>query len=766
VWRPLPGKRPPPEKKMDKKSQHQKLKGSGRATSRDPIRDLLGRLKNVRQTGPEQWTALCPAHDDERASLSIKLNSNRILLHCHAGCRPEAIVNALGLELRDLFLDKSEKKRTLKPKEKIWRIRDLDGNLVAEHVRLDGPYGKRLWWRRNGKKGLGGLSTKQLPLYGTELLHDLPDGSVVVVTEGEKAADAVRNVGITAVGTVTGAATIPERKVLEPLARFNVVLWPDNDPQGKDHMERIAEELMALGVKPRWVEWSDAPPKGDAADADPQRIRELVKIAKEWKPPGKLDYIELLDLFRKWLYLPDDLCLRFLLSLVIANRLPGDPLWGMLIGSSGSLKTELLNSITGLPNVQTLDVLTPNTFLSGKQRKDPTASLLKRLPDGSVLVMRDFTTVLALRRDQRAEILAQLRKIYDGHFTKATGEGSESSILSWQGKLGLICGCTPVIEQVRTFAAQLGERFLYFHLPTEFRERSAVKALSNREALQTMRAELQEAVRRFFVGLNMPSHVEIPDQITRFIVDIADFVAYSRSTVPRDPYSREVIELPSPEMPTRLAQQLGALAAGHAVLEGRDYVCKRDLSLVATTALHCIPKGRRALLEHLSTADGPETTAEIATALDLPTTTTRRYLEDLALLKLARRQSQGPGKADLWEITTYARDRWVQLSGNARKAVHKHKKDTFPEMSRSVCNGVREDDGQRLCLSGDFSGTPTKVLSQTEKQAFPDFQEAPPDDPVHWPTCEGCKRKVREVDARGLCPDCAAVEEAMRHGWV
>ena len=40
--------------------------------------------------------------------------------------------------------------------------------------------------------------------------------------------------------------------------------------------------------------------------------------------------------------------------------------------------------------------------------------------------------------------------------------------------------------------------------------------------------------------------------------------------------------------------------------------------------------------------------ADVATALGLPTSTTRRVLEDLAAYRLVTRESQGQGKSDLW----------------------------------------------------------------------------------------------------------------------
>ncbi len=67
------------------------------------ITDFLSRLDGVRETSTG-WQAKCPAHDDKTPSLSIaEGDDGRVLLKCHAGCTSEAIVQALGLDLRDLF---------------------------------------------------------------------------------------------------------------------------------------------------------------------------------------------------------------------------------------------------------------------------------------------------------------------------------------------------------------------------------------------------------------------------------------------------------------------------------------------------------------------------------------------------------------------------------------------------------------------------------------------------------------------------------------
>jgi DNA-binding transcriptional ArsR family regulator len=214
--------------------------------------------------------AHCPAHDDRNPSLSVTERDGRILVHCHAGCPSERVIDAL----RQRGLWPTRESPANAARETRYEIRDRDGTLVATHVRVDTPSGKRMWWERGGRKGLGGIRPTDLPLYG---IHQLGDAHEVIVVEGEKAAAALLALGYPTVGTVCGASATPSEDVLRPLAERTVFLWPDNDEPGRRHMQRIAERLHALGCQDlRWVEWDEAPESGDAADAVARGGRALV----------------------------------------------------------------------------------------------------------------------------------------------------------------------------------------------------------------------------------------------------------------------------------------------------------------------------------------------------------------------------------------------------------------------------------------------------------------------------------------------------------
>lgn len=55
----------------------------------------LARALGGRKFG-DSWMSLCPAHDDRRPSLSIRDSiAGKLLVHCHAGCRQERVIDAL-----------------------------------------------------------------------------------------------------------------------------------------------------------------------------------------------------------------------------------------------------------------------------------------------------------------------------------------------------------------------------------------------------------------------------------------------------------------------------------------------------------------------------------------------------------------------------------------------------------------------------------------------------------------------------------------------
>jgi len=294
-----------------------------------PLKRLAARLEGVRRNG-HGWVARCPAHDDREPSLSLSEGDDgRALLHCHAGCPTEHILAAVGLELRELFpaAEPLRHPRHGAPSQ-VWAIRDKEGRLFAHQVRFDIDHGqgqgKAVLWHRYGRWSLQGTPLAEAPLYGSERIESFDPATPVFLHEGEKAADAGRRGGLQSLGTVTGASGTPGPEALEVLRGFKVILWPDHDTPGREHMARVAKALVgvarevrrldpeALGVPEKGdaVEWLDG---WDGNDGDAEGLRaELLRLAEpvgkkaallavEWRELLARDFPPLQEILSPWL---------------------------------------------------------------------------------------------------------------------------------------------------------------------------------------------------------------------------------------------------------------------------------------------------------------------------------------------------------------------------------------------------------------------------------------------------------------------------------
>jgi hypothetical protein len=105
-------------------------------------------------------------------------------------------------------------------------------------------------------------------------------------------------------------------------------------------------------------------------------------------------------------------------------------------------KTEIIRSLASDPGTFFLSDLTARTLASGQKKGQ--GSLLLKLPSHCVLALKDFGSILSKRAEERAEIIQQLREIFDGSYHKEFGSGVT---IDWQGKWGLIAGTTPIIDR-------------------------------------------------------------------------------------------------------------------------------------------------------------------------------------------------------------------------------------------------------------------------------------------------------------------------------
>lgn len=288
---------------------------------------LLGLLQKVRRSGAG-WTACCPAHDDKTPSLGINLGDDgrTILLVCHAKrCSVEAIVSAIGLEVRDLFEDgprasapKTERPRIFTSFDEAakcidrsigapWkRVRSFvyslaDGTPVLYVIRYEDGKGEKTIRpvSRSGSGWIIGNLPDERPLYG---LPELKGAPVVLVVEGEKCVEAAWDVGLVAT-TSAGGAKAAAKTDWTPLAGKDVVLLPDCDEAGRQYVREVESILLALDPParvrvldlPGLAEHEDladfierARAAGESPDSIRERLRHLIAASPTSMPEARV----------------------------------------------------------------------------------------------------------------------------------------------------------------------------------------------------------------------------------------------------------------------------------------------------------------------------------------------------------------------------------------------------------------------------------------------------------------------------------------------
>lgn len=436
-----------------------------------------------------------------------------------------------------------------------------------------------------------------------------------------------------------------------------------------------------------------------AGTSNPRNVPELAPTAQRQaaqRPTAVVTLDEAHATFRRWLGADYDTdALDAVLAAAAVERLDGDPLWLLLVSGSGNAKTETVQALVGGGATMTSTISSAGALLSATSRKeranDATGGLLRQLGDRGVLVVKDVTSILSMSRDMRGEVLAALREVYDGSWSRSVGTDGGRT-LEWTGRLAVVGAVTTAWDQAHSVIASMGDRFVLVRMDSNTgRVAAGQRAIGNTGDEARMRAELAAAVGGVLAGVRPGEAVRPTAAEIDALLEAANVVTLSRTGVIYD-YRGDVIDAHAPEMPTRFAKQLTQVMRG-AVALGADR--SAALRLAIRCARDSMPPLRLAILDDV--ALHPQSAVkDVRRRLAKPRATVDRELQALHMLGVLTVEEE-EGEHRGLPVTVW---RYSVTDGINPRSLDSN---SVPEMSVPTPNP--QEEGRGVHLPTHISGT-------------------------------------------------------------
>ena len=625
----------------------------------------------------------CPAHDDKTPSLSISEHCEKILLHCHAGCTPEAICSALGLKLSDLFAGNGSPARIVAT----YPYHDATGELLFEVVRYD-P--KDFRQRKPDATTLDGWTwntkgIKKVLFRLPEILAAIASGKSIFICEGEKDALAMVEHGFSATCNPGGAGKWQD-SFSETLRGADAVIVADKDKAGRDHAQLVAGKLHGVAKSVRVLELPDVngKPVKDAFDffaagGDAGQIGELMDATHAWTPASLPEAAETIPNepcrplrikspetpmdFKQWQAVisanfpayarPAEICASVVAQLLLNDV--ANPFALALVDVPASGKTITLNFFAVPELAYTTDNFTPASFVShaSNVRREELAKvdLLPRIRYRT-LIVRDLAPIFGVKEDELLKTMGILTRALDGE-----GLETDSGVHGKRGYTGdwlfmLLAGTTPIPPRVFKVMGTLGSRLFFLALHPNAKSHDELIAQNRGAGRREKERACREATDLFLRTLWTANSGGVEwnkdgdqEDCLRVIARCAELLAALRGAIQMWQSEHDGIvthNVPVIEQPDRINCLLYNLARGHALLCGRTQLATADLAPVLEVTFDSAPTIRskvfRGLLEH----GGTLKTSHVEKLLRCSKPTALKEMEALAVLGVADKTEADP----------------------------------------------------------------------------------------------------------------------------
>jgi hypothetical protein len=418
---------------------------------------------------------------------------------------------------------------------------------------------------------------------------------------------------------------------------------------------------------------------------------------------------EIKDLYKSVFYMQDDTIIDIILSITISAKLPGDPIWLLIIGGSSSGKSELINMLNKVPYVHAVSSMTENTFLSSMRTNNGEEnSLLHKIGPSGMITMKDYTSILSMRSEKRELIVSQMREIFDGKLDKLSGNGNSQH---WEGKINWIGAVTDSIYIKEGESAGMGRRTINYVMPQQDRKETTRRASANTGDIAEKRTMIQDAVARFveYKIATLPRTLPVlTEETDSMLIDLADFVTQARTPVERD-FKENIILVPDFEMPMRVYSMFQKMVQTMIHISDDQEFTQAHKDAIIGLAFDSIPKQIMLPLKLLAQHKAI-TTKGAAQELNYPSETVLKWLQNINVNKICDRRQVQVGKPDMWVM----RDEFKVL---LQEYLHITPNDDLLVDPDSEEEGTGNDINPNWMNQGNW-GTDDKVEASERKELF------------------------------------------------
>lgn len=230
---------------------------------------ILSKL-DIKSSRGNSHSAICPAHDDHSPSLSITDDGDKLLIHCFAGCPTDYILNAVGLNMKDLYANDNQIYNNHSKTKIIAKYKYYDENgtfLYAVEKKLDinGKKSFQFYHLKDNKKVYDLKNVRRVLYRLPELMQGMEQSDLVFICEGEKDVDTLMNLGLLATTNPMGA-----ENWLNDFNHFftgkNIVIMQDNDEAGEKRTKKLIAELQNIAKSIKVILFKELPKGSDVTD--------------------------------------------------------------------------------------------------------------------------------------------------------------------------------------------------------------------------------------------------------------------------------------------------------------------------------------------------------------------------------------------------------------------------------------------------------------------------------------------------------------------